>query len=452
MFKKMLTTMGVGILLLSLTACSSYEAFELLELSNEVMEEVESAVMDLDMEISMGAGFGSITVPLNARMAVEHISTTDANISMEATMNLMGMSSNMNLYYRNGHLYADEDGFRERIPMSLAMAMDEIVGPFAISTDINENWIEEYSFEPTDDGHRLEFTLDGSALNQIMDSDFIEALVEEIADPGSHINHESVVMVIYIDEDYYQTSIELEMEATTTANHQQVEIAIDLTLDIVETGDDVTVSFPAWLDQPIGNAGGGATGGGNVDASGHALLGEWENGSGRILLFGIGSPDAIEFRADGTATITGGSRDGETTWAPASAGSITVGSATLSYRVSGNSLTLTDMANDDWSFDRAGGGSSSRDRDSDSSSSSRDRDSQSQIVGEWDYFGILWWTFNADGTGYENTVGDFTWTSSDGVVSITIGRETLRFEYEVTGNRLHLYGIGFDWDYEYTRR
>jgi len=361
MLKKILTFMGTAVLLLSLTACSnSYTALELLELSNEAMEEVDSGIFDLDMEIRMGTGFGSVTVPLEARLVIDMLNSNDANVSMEAEMSLMGMSSNMSMYYRDGHLYVDEDGFRERLPMSFNMAMSEILGPFGIDTDLNENWIEEYSIEPTDDGHRLEFTLNENA-TRIMNLD----LVEGIADPGSRINHEEMTLVIYVDEDYYQTSIELEMEATATMERQEVEVSISLTLDVVETGN-VTVHFPAWLDEPLGSG---------VPVGDHELLGTWENGSGRIFLFGIGDPDSVEFRADGTVVITGGRNAGTTTWEPGQAGSVTIGHANLTYRISGDRLTLTDSARDDWTFDRAGSGSTS--------SSNNDRNNNDE---DWEAF------------------------------------------------------------------
>jgi len=343
MLKKILTFMGAALLFLSLTACSSnYTAFELLELSHEAMEDVDSIMVEMDMGVTIDAGGMAMTVPITANMSIDVISPTEANMSMQATMSAMGMTSNMDMYFRDGYLYVDEDGFRERAPMSVAMALEEIAGPMGIDTDLNESWIEESNVESVDDGYRLEFELNESALRNIFDM----GLIHDIAGPGARLDVETVIMVIYLDEDYYQTAIQLEIEVETTFEGQDATMSIDIAIDILQHGN-VTVHFPAWLDDMQGG-----------QIAGHELLGLWDNGDGRVFLFGVGDPDAIEFREDGTVIITGGRNAGTVNWEPGSAGSITIGHADLTYRISGNTLTITDSWGDDWTFDRAGTGSS----------------------------------------------------------------------------------------------
>ena len=365
MFKKILTLMGVGVLLLSLTACTSADPFELLENSQNVMDEVDSMVMDISIDVDVDTGLMSVTVPMTGRMAVDG-SSNEMSMDLGASFDMMGQPLEMSfgMHLRDGHLYTDEDGRRDRMPLPFGTSQDEIINSMAIGLDIDEGLVEEVEVEETDSGYRLELTLDPNETDGILPEfidgfidGFIEGFIEGFTGAfpggGGPSDVERIEMILYMDEDHYQESIQVIIEMSMRLEGVDSTVTVDVTMDFVQIGD-VNVQFPAWIDQPIG-----ATGGGNVDASGHALIGNWDNGSGRIFLFGIGDPNAVEFRADGTLIITGGRNAGTMNWEPAGMGTITVGHATLTYRVSGDQLTLTDRANDDWIFDRAGGRSSS---------------------------------------------------------------------------------------------
>jgi len=91
-------------------------------------------------------------------------------------------------------------------------------------------------------------------------------------------------------------------------------------------------------------------GSGNDD---HDLIGSWDNGEGRIFLWVFGRADAVEFRDNGTVIITEG-RDSQTVdWSAGNSGHFTAGNREFTYTIVGDTLTITDSANDSWSFDRA---------------------------------------------------------------------------------------------------
>ena len=64
---------------------------------------------------------------------------------------------------------------------------------------------------------------------------------------------------------------------------------------------------------------------------------------------------------------------------------------------------------------------------------------QHELVGDWNWedAGILFYTFNDDGTGI--MVGEeFAWTTSSNILTITIDGTPMVWEYLVSGNRLTL--------------
>jgi len=443
MLKKMLTFMGGAVLLLSLTACSdNYDAFELLERSHETMEDVDSMVMDLDIEIDVDAGMMSMTIPIDGRLAID----TGANMSMEMETSMMGMSMELEMYFRDGNLYMNENGQRDMMPMDMGMARDQMVEELAIGTDIRENQVEEYSVERTDDGYRLEFVLDASGGMPDFIGGFVEGFTSTLNDPGTNADLESATMTIYLDEDYYHVSIQMELELAMRIDGVDATVTVDMTMDMVQIGN-VTVHFPAWLDDMHG-----------TPIADHELLGTWENGEGNRFLWVFDEPDVVEFREDGTLVITGGRNSGTVDWEPgAENGTFTADGRSFTYRISGDRLTITDSARDDWSFDREGTGRSSstnndRNNNEETRPSRESSNEVSELVGEWNWLGTHYWTFDADGTGYQFGVGDFTWTSNNGVVTVRILSTNFRYEYTITGNTLHLYGADFPWDFEYTRR
>jgi len=192
----------------------------------------------------------------------------------------------------------------------------------------------------------------------------------------------------------------------------------------------------------------------NNDFANHNLIGEWENGSGRIFLFGLGDPSSVEFRDDGTVIITGGRSAGVANWEPGVAGSFTINNTTLTYRISGDQLTITDSARDDWSFDRVGGRSPSRDNDRNNDGDNEN--SESALIGTWDWevdsrFQLI---FEADGTGeWLGVAESFNWSMTrNGDIRMHLEQGLATWSFEINGDELFIErSDGVDESYTYVR-
>lgn len=341
MVKKISMLVGLFALFFGLAACgNNYDAFELLQNSHEVMEGVESMIIEIDTEIDVDAGFMSMEMPISGRIYMEILSETEANLAMEMAMEIMDQPMDMSMYFRDGYLYTDMMGDRERTPMDMEEALEALAGTGTFDVNIDEDWIESSSAESTGEGYQLSFTLNEGAMIDMMGNQGDALGIDELSEDEIEIGR--FTMVVYLDEDYYQTSSELDMEMTFTVEETDATMEIRMVMDIVQLGD-VSVEFPDWLDQlvrtPIGE---------------HDLLGTWDNGSGGALLWVFGSADSVEFRANGTVIITEDGDSETVDWVSGEPGHLTADDQEFTYSIAGDALTITDSANDDWTFVREG--------------------------------------------------------------------------------------------------
>ena len=177
-----------------------------------------------------------------------------------------------------------------------------------------------------------------------------------------------------------------------------------------------------------------------------ALLGYWENGSGRIFLFVFNRADSVEFLANGTVIITENGARNTVDWMHTGPGAFTADGRQFTYSISGGVLTITDSANDDWVFDRGediaiiDGGDVDTDTDesTDDSNATVNNDvigiSNSDLVGtwEWDSNNDFIYIFNVDGTatrGFSRSRIDFEWEIIEGsILNMYIGNHTEQWE------------------------
>ena len=466
MKKRLFIMIAMLFAIVPLAACGeNLDALELLERSHEAQADYESMIMELDADISVSMPGMSLDMPMTMRIEMENEET----FRMDMTISALGMDVDALMFLRDGYMYSEIDMFgevermREEMDMSEAMEMAEMAEMFDIDF-ITENTIEESSAESTDDGYRLEFSLNMEGVMTFLET---MDLMDDIDMPDfddldeDEIEEWNVVMIMYIDEDYLPISAELTMEFDMTVEGTNVSMEMDMTMTTVQLGD-VTIDFPDWLDEM------------DINFEDSELLGYWEQGDGQVFLWVFNQADSVEFLVDGTLIITENGQRTVVEWEPTEPGAFTADGDSFTYLIARDILTITDSSNDSWSFYREGTApiieevedeedeevDEDEDEDEDEEDEDEDEDetatgsNETALIGEWNFIGTLWWTFNADGTGYLEGIGDFTWTTSGNVVTVTVwdGLSSLSYEYTITGNTLHLYGVDHPWDFEYTRR
>ena len=243
MFKKISMIMGLMVLFLGLTACddsTGYDAFELFERSQEVMEDIDSMIMELDLTTEVLAAGISNETEMNFRMSVEMLNDTEANVFLLGST----MGIELEIYFRDGYMYTDVMGERNREAMDFEDIV-EMTGASLLESTLDVNLILSSSVERIEDGgYRLNFTLDPIAM-------FESALGDNIAGvpfSGDMIDEGALTMVFHLDEEYYLTHAEVDMDVTFSILGETGSVMIRLVAEYIQLGD-VTVEFPAWVDE-----------------------------------------------------------------------------------------------------------------------------------------------------------------------------------------------------------
>jgi len=251
-----------------------------------------------------------------------------------------------------------------------------------------------------------------------------------------------VTMVMYLDEDYQMISSELNAELQLEIEGMTTTMVMVMRSTVVQIGN-VVIDFPDWVENfEVAEP---------VDAA--DLVGVWEWDLGGYVYV---------FNADGTG-FSGFLPDDfdEFTWEIV--GNVlyldfgfTVDSDEIT--IDGDVMTVfgfTYYRTDESVLEVEEPEPEVVDEPTEEEDDEDDEDQTSNlhsIIGEWnwDLTNTWYYTFNADGTGMMYPDEEFTWTANNGVLTITMWGLPLRWEYEISGNRLHISSLdapGIEWTY-----
>ncbi|MCL1990362.1 MAG: hypothetical protein FWG67_05670 [Defluviitaleaceae bacterium] len=240
------------------------DALELLSRSQLALETAGkpvSSVTDIDGLISMDMGIFDMSIPLHLQMEIESLERS----SMKMDLSMMGMSINMYVFTRDGYQYTETSEFGNVQHQRVAVNTDEVHTAINVFNNLEvdailEEWIEEATAVKINDHHRLTFIYNTTGILAFLENfdmmdlfnmeDFSDLIHFEAGDiDEQQLNDWQVTTVMYLDED------DLPFSSTTTLFFEipveQLGVTMDMTLDmtIAITYQDVTIQFPAWLDE-----------------------------------------------------------------------------------------------------------------------------------------------------------------------------------------------------------
>ena len=309
---------------------SNLNALELLERSHQAQEEIDSMIMDVDVELGVSMPGMSVDIPMTMRLEME----SEDRMRMDMNVSMMGMDMDTTTFLRDGYEYTEEEEFgvvnRSRSAVDTAGAIEAF--EMFDTTFVTENMIEDSSASRTNDGYRLELTLDIDSMMPFFEN---LDMMDDLFDFDDVFGDWHISMIMYIDGDYLPISLELNMEVEVAIEGMDATMVLNMIMTMVQFGD-VTIDFPYWLDE-MGEVG--------VDLSGDPiaatdLIGTWEwDIGGHIFVF----------NADGTGTdqFTDSAID-EFTWEILNGNHIYItydGHWTDRWAavIEGNVLTITDL-------------------------------------------------------------------------------------------------------------
>lgn len=362
---------------MSLVACNSLDAFDLLALSHQAQEEADINSMTMEIEGQIGMSMEGMSMDMPLTMYIE--AESEERMSIKTNMSMMGEESKTTVFLRDGYEYKETDDFSGK-PQRTRSETDTVISTEMVEMieDIfNEGFLanaEESvatsSAEKTDDGYRLAFTYNIEDLLSLLGETMTEIPgMEELGDIDALLDFDEeelgewdIEMVMYIDEDYLpiRSNITLAGELSVTDMGMEMDMTVEFT--VMTTIEEVTIDFPDWLDEM------------NVSIEDSELLGYWEGGSGSIPLFVFGSADSVEFLENGTVIITNDGSDHTVDWSPNGPSAFNADEFPFTFSIDGDILTISDDNNDDLSFYREGTAPEEETDDEDAEESDDDKE------------------------------------------------------------------------------
>jgi len=245
--KKILLTLGVLIVAISLTACGeNLDAFELLELAHEAEADVDSMIIEMALDLEMSIVEQDQVIGMSTTMRVE--AESEARWKSETSIIMDGQHHETTKFVRDGNEYIEEriDGdVTDRIRSEFT---DDPSEDMFFTHSITEDMVSDSSAASTDDGYRLEFDLNSDGITLIFEElEFEGASAQPDLDEEAHHT-----MVIYLDEDHRTTYVEIDLEGIDIQfDGEEMILSLNLAIESIQFGN-VTVDFPDWLDiEPI---------------------------------------------------------------------------------------------------------------------------------------------------------------------------------------------------------
>jgi len=226
----------------------------------EAMNNVDSIDMDMTMKMDIDmAEFGTISTVTTGNMKQVIRSETDIDmlINMSTTMSGEGIPEEtipMTIYFTNGIMYTEMEMFGEAFRYGMAMSLEEAMeASMGIEMlDFAEDAIKDFNISTQGGNRKIEFTLDGGALNSLIEQ-VSSSLVGMGIDPSDmSIDMGDVINEIEINSDGMLVSYRMIADINMTMEMYGETISMNMSMDsymTVNSYNDVVINFPADLDE-----------------------------------------------------------------------------------------------------------------------------------------------------------------------------------------------------------
>lgn len=223
------------------SAYDSYSsAFEKMESYTAVEANTQTVVtMTIDGEV--------MEVAVEALIKEYIHSETDVEFSADATTSMLGMSIDMNMYYKDGYYYMSVMGQNMKMSLPLEDAMKQASTE---AIEFEESAIKEQAVTDKDGGKELTFVLDGAAMTTMLNEQ-LGAMEGTLGVSALEYNYGDVNVTVFVDSDGnlkttdMTTSYEMEVEG------DKVPADITMHMEYIAFNEDVSVDVPEDLDSYV---------------------------------------------------------------------------------------------------------------------------------------------------------------------------------------------------------
>ena len=217
-------------------------AFELLSRVEAEMAEVDSMIMETEMEMSMEFLGQPMDVTSASRAYTMQIGPSEFEMRVETVTETMGMAVPSTMYFRDGMMYMDMEEMQTKFELPLEDAL-QLANVENFEFEFDEESIISQSVSTNGDERELQFVLDFTAMMDSLGGE-LGAMMEMFGDVEGIFDGLTVDMTIVIDSDYQMISMTMAYEMEFEGSAMDVK----MTSTIVQMGG-VEITFPDNLDE-----------------------------------------------------------------------------------------------------------------------------------------------------------------------------------------------------------
>lgn len=250
--KYLLLTSGVVLWtgLAALTGCGQKkDPYTVYTEATQKTSELTSMESTSETTISLAAEEAGLNmdIDMNMDIKISGIGSDSVLADIDMTIDMMGESTSVKSYYKDGYYYYGDSSNGVKYPMDIEELESQILS--ASTQALNEEDFKEISMEKKDKEYLLTYTINGDSMNEILDS--LLSSVPDLAsltDLGMELEMSDVSGTSTVNKDGYFTKAVLTIPMSMDIAGQSLSLEITNSNTYVDPGKEVTVELPDDLD------------------------------------------------------------------------------------------------------------------------------------------------------------------------------------------------------------
>ena len=254
--KKVTALLLSCMLLFSISGCQKKRtAKEVLESSLKQSSKLKDA--DFSGEASYkianseASSSSNVTIKMNFDTKLQTVDKDQLKMSMTSTLNMLGQTMDMNMYYSDGYYYMNTNGTKQKIKMDIAGLQKQIQSTTG-QTSLSAKYYKDLKLSEKDGNTVLKYSINNDGLNQYVKD--VTSQMTTVTGGSNSIKISSLTGTKTLnDKDLpVKESIQMVMES---GDNETGSITLKMNLTYHDTGKSVTVTLPDDLNtyQEISN-------------------------------------------------------------------------------------------------------------------------------------------------------------------------------------------------------
>ena len=247
--KKLTALLLSCLLLLSITACGKKRsAKEVMQSSLKQSAKLKDSSFSGDVSYSIATekqgSQSNVTVKMNFDTKLQSVDKDQLKMSMTSTLNMMGQSIDMNMYYSDGYYYMNTSGTKQKMKMDIAGLKKQLQSTTG-QTSLPIKYYKDLKLSEKDGNTMIKYSINSAGLNK-----YIQDLTSQMTTVTGGSNSVKITSMsgtkTLNDKDIpVEESIKMVMES---GENEVGTITLKMNLTYHNPGKSVTVDFPQDLN------------------------------------------------------------------------------------------------------------------------------------------------------------------------------------------------------------